>query len=102
MKSLSQFALFGFGGAICVLNFYLSFVRGLRFCIARRKSEYRFISGLPLIGFLCVVTSLILFRMPRWAWVAGIVLALADTGGIHWFFGTMAWKSRDHAFRFRH
>jgi hypothetical protein len=92
----AQFAALGFGCAVCALNFYLSFVRYANFYIAGPTSEYRFVSGIPLTGSLVALACFVCFRLPHWAWLIGIICALADTGGIHWFLGTMLWHAGDH------
>jgi hypothetical protein len=93
----AQFAIFGFGIIVCALNFFLSFVRPVWVRIVERKSEYRHVSGLPLIGSLATVAALIFFHLPYWAWIPGFALAVLDTGGIHWFIVTMVWKADSNA-----
>ncbi|MHC4718493.1 MAG: hypothetical protein ACYS5V_16095 [Planctomycetota bacterium] len=83
-------ALLGLGGLVCCLNFYLSF---LRYRVHRMRGgaqeSYRWVSGLPVVGSLFVAISLIEFRRPAWLLAIAIVLILIDTGGLHWFAGSM-------------
>lgn len=76
--------LFAAGTFICCTNFYLSFIR-YPLCLFLRR-EYEFVSGFPVIGQLLIVISIALFphRASTLLW-AGMVLALLDTGGVHWF-----------------
>jgi len=87
------FAIFALGGFLCAVNLYLSFVRYVLLRVARRPAEYRFESGIPMLGSLLVVACLASFQLPNWTWIPGIVLAVLDTGGIHWFVGTMAFRA---------
>jgi hypothetical protein len=90
MKNL-YLAIFLVGGFICVMNFYLSFVRYALSRIVHGRNGYRHISGFPIIGSLLVVASLLVAHMPRWISLVGLTLAALDTGGIHWFIGVVAW-----------
>lgn len=83
--------LFLSGGFICTLNFYLCCIRYPLFRISRERTDYRHISGLPILGSVLVVSSLMIFQTPQWAIVAGVILAGLDTGGIQWFIGVMVW-----------
>jgi len=93
-----KFILLTIGGAICGLNFYLSFLRA-RLLIARGAAadSIRHVSGFPWIGSALVAI----------AWLSGLdsvllsvlagLLILIDTGGIHWFLIIMlrqAWVAR--------
>jgi len=80
-------AILVMGMLICALNIFLSFVRPLWFRLANRNSKYGRVSGVPLVGSLMTVASLAFLRFPGWVFIAGILLAVADTGGIHWFIG---------------
>src|SRR5437016_13188472 len=89
------YCLFGLGGFVSILNFYLSFIRPL-VCRLRHR-ECRFISGFPLVGSVLLLVSFFCFpsgQALRWA---ALVVGLFDTGGIHWFCGTMLY----HALRGR-
>ena len=89
----ARFFILGLGSLVCIANFYLSYLRYPLFLLTGRKAEFRFVSGFPFVGSLMVVACLIFFRLPCWSVIAGIVLALLDTGGIHWFIGSIAWHS---------
>ena len=85
-------ALFGLGGIVCCLNFYLSFLRYPVYRLTGGKpEEYRWISGFPLIGSLFVAVSLFRFWDTPWLLATAIILILIDTGGIHWYAGMMFW-----------
>ena len=87
-------ALFMVGGFFCLLNFYLSF---LRYPLHKLKGgsgdSYRWVSGIPLIGSLLVAASLLVLNETKWVLVSGLVLIAMDTGGIHWFAGTILARS---------
>jgi hypothetical protein len=85
--NVSAYLLFAFGGLICVYNFYTSFVRCYAFKILHK--EYKWESGLPIIGSLLVGLSLFLLYKTNWLFVLGLILIAVDTGGIHWFLGTL-------------
>jgi hypothetical protein len=82
------------GGFICVLNFYTSFLRYpfLRF-LGHSKESFQWVSGAPFLGSLLVAISLLAFHSTTWILVTGIILILIDTGGIHWFAGTMLYHA---------
>lgn len=85
--------LFLVGGAICLLNFFLSF---LRVPLLRARGvpdeEIRWVSGFPAIGSLLVAAA-----VPgldgRTALVTAILLILIDTGGLHWFLAVITIQS---------
>lgn len=89
MWTLLEYAPF-FGGAwVSGWNFYLSFVR---MPLARwRGREVHWVSGVPLVG------SLVLALFAAWHWsepgwfCASVAFAALDTGGLHWFLGTVLW-----------
>jgi hypothetical protein len=89
MKFLA-YILFYLGGYFCGLNFYLSCLRYplYRVC-GGEKDEYQWISGAPLVGSLLVGISLISLHKITWMLVLGLILIVLDTGGLHWFLGTM-------------
>jgi len=77
------------GGAVAVLNFYLSFIR---YHVVRwRGREYRFVSGFPLIGSVLLVPAAVGLAgagsLPLLA-LAVLFIAL-DTGGVAWFLPIM-------------
>lgn len=85
------------GGAISCLNFYLSFIRyPLHRWRGKPRSEFRWISGFPLVGSLGLVIGLVLMRfsrgvLPTPLLAVALVIAVLDTGGIHWFVATQVW-----------
>jgi len=84
--------LLGVGGFICVLNFYLSFLRyPLHRWRGGTREDYRWESGLPLLGSAFVAWSL--FWLHKWPVLlpVGVLLILIDTGGIHWMLGVVLW-----------
>jgi hypothetical protein len=105
LVKIVAFSFFGAGAFLCALNFYLSFLRYPLYCVRGRKGEYRYVSGAPLFGSFLVVVFLIrpeMLQLPRWARFAGLALAALDTGGLHWFIGTMAWQAIKEAAASRH
>ena len=78
---------------ISILNFWLSFLRPLLWERKHRGTkDYRYVSGLPAIGtILAVVTVLVGFGHPTPAIIAFVVL-LIDSGGLPWF---VVWTWRD-------
>ena len=90
MSDLFSYALFALGSFFCGLNFYLSF---LRVPLLRRRGvplqEIQHVSGAPLLGSLFVLVGLPAVYAVPGLLPLGIVLMLIDTGGLHWFLGTM-------------
>ncbi len=89
----TMLAVLGLGGILCCVNFYHSV---LRYPIHRirggARDDYRWVSGIPLFGSLLVAVSLVEFwREPWLLWVA-VALIVIDTGGLHWFAGTMVYQ----------
>jgi hypothetical protein len=83
------YTLFAVGAFLCLLNFYLSFLRYPLYRLFGR--EYQHASGVPLFGSLLLVIAVtLLYERPLLFW-SGITLALLDTGGLHWFAGIMLW-----------
>ena len=83
-------ALLGLGGLVCCLNFYLSFLRyPIHRMMGGKKEDYHWVSGFPICGSLFVAISLLKFWHPPWLLTLGVLLILIDTGGFHWFAGTM-------------
>jgi hypothetical protein len=99
MRQILTYVVLGFGGLICVLNFYLSLLRYPVFLRrGGKKEEYRHVSGFPLIGSALVAAALVFGKFDSWIFWSGVVIALLDTGGIHSFLATMAWFAlRDRA-----
>jgi len=83
------YLLFVLGAFICILNFHSSFIRPAIHSM-RGQGEYRFASGFPLIGSLMLVGSFLLLPAGHIPRPVALVIALFDTGGIHWFCVIMA------------
>lgn len=96
------FCFLGAGAFLCALNFYLSFMRFPLYRLRGRESEYRHVSGAPVLGSFLVVALLIPRALPTWARIAGLVLAALDTGGLHWFIGVTVWHAVKKARAFLH
>jgi len=86
------YALLFVGGFVCLLNFYLSFVRYPIFWLRGHQDQYKFISGFPLVGSLAVAMSLFWLYDIVWIFAMAIVFILLDTGGIHWFAGVVLYE----------
>ena len=94
MSTLLSWAAFIVGGWLCVLNFYLSFVRyPVHRLRGLAKESYRWVSGIPLFGSAFVALSLLHLHSFSMILITGIVLIAIDTGGIHWFAGTMIYHA---------
>jgi hypothetical protein len=88
------YVLFALGAFVCCLNFYLSFLRYPLCKLLRR--EYKWVSGIPLLGSLLLVVAVaVLHESPLFFW-GGIMIALIDTGGLHWFVGILLWMYLFH------
>ena len=83
------YGLLALGGFVCALNFYLTF---LRYPLHRLRGQpFRWVSGFPLVGSLFVVPCLWWLPLLSWAFWLAVVLAVLDTGGLHWFAGVLLW-----------
>jgi hypothetical protein len=102
LVKIVAFCFFGAGAFLCVLNFYLSFLRYPLYCIRGRKGQYRHVSGAPILGSLLVVVLLIPLGLHNWARIAAFSLAAIDTGGLHWFFGIMGLRAMKNPGTSRH
>ncbi|HMS17085.1 MAG TPA: hypothetical protein PKA37_09625 [Planctomycetota bacterium] len=81
------------GGWACLLNLYLSFLRyPLHRARGRSPESFRWVSGFPLIGSMAVVLAWTIWirhqDSPRLD-VAVWLIAILDTGGIHWLVGVL-------------
>jgi hypothetical protein len=52
-----------------------------------RHREFHWVSGFPLVGSLLLVVSLFCFPSGHPLRLPAVIIALLDTGGIHWFCG---------------
>ncbi len=86
------FTLLAFGGALCCLNFYLSFLRSpLHRLRGRSRENYQWVSGIPVFGSLFTAVALFGLNEITWARWLAIVLILIDSGGLHYFALIMLW-----------
>jgi len=90
MKIIIFQVLFYLGSFICILNFYLSFLRYPIYKLIHSDSkEYKWTSGVPIVGSFFEVISLIFLYKTKWMLISGIIFIILDTGGLHWFLGTV-------------
>ena len=86
------------GAFITLANVYLSFVRyPMHLALGGTRETYRWVSCFPLVGSLFLWLSIPLLSSVGLRWFAA-ALSLFDTGGIHWFVGTMWWTGQLGAF----
>lgn len=82
--------LFVVGGYVCCWNFYLSFLRYLAHRLrGGKRGDYQFVSGVPVVGSLLVVLPVRWLWQPAWLLPLAMILVVIDTGGLHWFAGSM-------------
>src|SRR6266568_9349463 len=94
MSAILAWVGFALGSGVCLLNFYLSFVRyPVQRWLGLSKDSYRWVSGFPLVGSLFVALSLLRLHSVPTLLPIGVGLIAADTGGIHWFIGSMIYQS---------
>jgi hypothetical protein len=88
------YMLFTVGTYLCLVNFYLTFLRYPLYSLFGRECKH--VSGVPLLGSLLLVIAVtMLHEWPLFFW-SGIMIALFDTGGLHWFAGIMLWMCLFH------
>lgn len=81
-----------FALAIGVLNFYLSFLRGLLYRRANGSLDgYRHVSGLPMVGTLVVVVGALMGFGSALCAALGLLAVGIDPGGSVWFL-IATWK----------
>jgi len=94
MTTALAWIAFVLGTLVCLVNFYSSF---LRYPIHRLrglpKGSYRWESGIPLVGSLCVALSLLSLHSQPVVLPVAIILIAVDTGGLHWFIGVLIYNS---------
>jgi len=82
------------GALFCLANFYWSFVR---YPVHRLRGlppeSYRWGSGIPMFGSLLVGVSLFGLHSRPGIVVVAVALIAIDTGGLHWFVGSMIYHS---------
>jgi uncharacterized membrane protein YdcZ (DUF606 family) len=85
---------FTFGALVCLVNFYLSFLRyPLHRLRGNSKDSFHWVSGFPLVGSLFVALSLLGLHNISGITLMAVILIVIDTGGIHWFIGSMIYQS---------
>lgn len=87
--NIALYAMFALGCWICGFNFFVSFLRYPFYKLRGREHEYRWESGVPLLGSALVLFAIFTLREPIWIVVVGLAVAVTDTGGIHWLLATM-------------
>lgn len=89
------------GSALCLLNIYLSFVRyPLHLRRGGTRENYKWVSGVPIFGSLFVLGGLRAVSFSPVLLGAGLLLAVLDTGGLHWAAATLLfrwWRDRKAA-----
>jgi hypothetical protein len=87
-------ALLGLGTLVTCVNVYTSFIRyPLHRWRGGTRGDFRWVSGLPVVGSAFLwLAALWLARQPALMWTA-LVISLFDTGGLHWFAGTMIYMT---------
>jgi hypothetical protein len=90
--------LFVLGALVTVTNVYVSFIRyPVHLAFGGTRETYRPVSGIPLVGSLFLWLSIPLLSSVGLVWSAA-ALSVFDTGGLHWFVGTMWWTGQLGAF----
>lgn len=89
MKIYASVTLLCFGGFLCLFNFYLSYIRyALYRLMGGVQEDYRFASGIPMIGTLLVTVSLIFLYGTSYFYL-GVLFLILDTGGPLWLLITV-------------
>ncbi len=91
MREVLIYLFFAVGAWLSLLNFYISFIR-MRLLTALGRSPRR-VSGFPLFGSVILVIGAVQFWDRRGLALTALAIAALDTGGIHWFLGTLLWMS---------
>lgn len=77
------YILLTIAGVITAYNFYLSWIRYPLHQVLRAGESFRFVSGLPMIGFVLLCLATLAFinaaGVPPYKMI--IILAILDTGG---------------------
>jgi hypothetical protein len=84
--------LIGAGGIIAAVNFHLSFVAVPLHKLRRGRAPDRVPSGIPLVGSILLLAGAALAEGKAAVGVALLLFAI-DTGGPHWFAGTLLWRA---------
>jgi hypothetical protein len=80
--------LLGSGGLVASLNFYLSFVAAPLHRLRHGRWPRGIPSGFPIVGTLLLLGAVLALPSGSPLRVLALVLAVADTGGPHWFVAT--------------
>jgi hypothetical protein len=90
MSVIVTWIAFALGGLLCLMNFYLTFLRyPLHRLRGFSKESYQWVSGAPVIGSLLVALSLLGRHGQEGILAPALVLMAIDTGGLHWFVATV-------------
>lgn len=76
---------FAFGALVTGVNFHLSFIRPVLYRLRGRECPH--VSGFPLLGSAFLVVSFFMLPSGEALRPLALLVALFDTGGLHWFFG---------------
>jgi hypothetical protein len=79
------------GSMIATVNFWLSFIRPLSRRIS--NSSVKSVSGIPLFGSLLLWAAAWMFYPSSDLTCWALSISLIDTGGPHWFLGTLLYHS---------
>ena len=84
------------GCFFCLVNIYTSWCRYPvhKYLLKKPDSDFKFVSGIPLLGSLFIVLSLYFISDNLILLCLGIFLSVLDTGGIHWYIATLIYASR--------
>jgi hypothetical protein len=83
MRDFIGWGLLSLAALIAAFNFYLSFLRGLIYRLM--GWEYRWVSGIPVIGSICLALALLCISLSPAVWLCASLIAVFDTAGIPWF-----------------
>jgi len=94
MTDVLLYLLYVLGAFFCALNFHLSFLR-VPILIRRGvpPDKIPHVSGAPLVGSLFVLVGLGAAHEVPGFLPLGLLLILIDTGGPHWFVGTLIYAA---------
>lgn len=74
------------GAFVAAINFYLSFIRFPLYVARHRSKEgYRFVSGIPMIGSVLIISGAISAFGSVDIALVGVAAFVLDTGGSGWF-----------------
>lgn len=91
--TIFSYVILAVGILATCLNIYLSFFRYAIYKLkGGDKENYKWVSGVPLIGSLFIwICTPLLMPYPILLWSA-LTLTIFDTGGIHWFIVSILWQ----------